>query len=253
MIQQDGYYYNQQLKTYVRQFMAIFTGLQVEIGRRDEEEPKLISVPIAYAMKDRVVAAILTENTQNKPLRLPTMSAYLRNMRIDPVRKVGIGAERRNTYTPVGGLVPNDTRVVHQRRPIPVTLDMELALYASNTDQHFQMLEQIIPYFESELQIQTSDALFDFKKIASVILTNMNIDTPAPIGTAGRYVHSTLTFEVQAWIDIPAEVRRDFINKIFVRVGAVSSGAMTSQEMIDDLDSQGIPYEKWFDGSDITV
>lgn len=253
MIKQDGYYYDHQLTTYVRQFMAIFTGLQVQVGKWQDQEERLISVPIAYGAKDRVVASIMAENTQNKPLRLPMLSAYVRNMRKDPSRMAGTGVQRRNTYTPVGGAVPDDTRVIHQRRAIPYVLDMELSIYVSNTDQHFQILENLLPIFDPELTIPTSDAIFDMKRLTSVILTSINFEQPYPSATNPRLIQSTLHFDLPIWIDTPAEVRKDFIEKVFVRIGAVSSGAVTHQQMIDDLDNQGLPYQLWADGSDVKL
>lgn len=252
-IRKDGYYYNQQLTTYIRQFMAIFTGLQVQVGKWNSENERLISVPIHYAAPDRVVASILGGNTQNKPLRVPQMSVYVRDIQRDLLRVAGTGTERRNTYTPVGGLVGPDTKVIHQRKPSPWILDVDLNLYASNSDQHFQMLEQILPLFDPLLMIQTSDAIFDMTRLTSVELKNTTIDSNYPIGVDKRIIQSTLTFSMPIWIDSPAEVRTDFVNKIFVRIGAIDSADMTSIEIIADLDSQGIQYELWEDGSNLKI
>ena len=50
------YYSNDQFKKYFIQFMAIFSGMQVEIGKNDRSsEPSLISVPIFHGARDRVV------------------------------------------------------------------------------------------------------------------------------------------------------------------------------------------------------
>ena len=69
-IQKEGFYYNGQLVRYINQFMAVFTGLQVQIGKRNDQEERLIPVDIHYAHMDRVVASILADNTQNKPLKI---------------------------------------------------------------------------------------------------------------------------------------------------------------------------------------
>lgn len=252
-IQRDGYYYDQQLKTYLLQFMAIFQGLQVQIGSRDGEEPALISVPIHYATPDRVTASILAGNTQNKMLRLPVMSAYLRNLSYDAGRANGQGTTRRNAYVPVGGLVPDDIRVVHQRKPLPVTLQVDLNLYASNTDQHFQMLEQILPLFEPQLMIQTTDALFDWTRISSVLFTGLTFDSNYPIGTERRITQSTLSFEIPGYIGTPVDVRRDFVNKIFLRIGTVGTAAASNEEMIAELDAAGFEYELVKDGTSIDL
>lgn len=242
-IQKEGFYYNGQLARYVNQFMAIFTGLQVLIGKRDDRDEKLVPVDVLYAHMDRVVASLLADNTQNKPLKLPIMSAYMSGMSISMNRARGVGIERRTTYTPVGGLVPDDMKVIHQRMPVPFTLTMDLHIYTSNTNQHFQILEQILPLFDPSLNIQTSDAPFDWTRLTQVELKDVSLDTNFPISTDRRIVQSKLSFEMPIEIDTPAEVRRDFVEQIYVRIGTVSQLADTNYEIIAELDAQDIPYE----------
>lgn len=251
--QRDGYFYNEQMKSYIRQFMAIFTGLQVQIGKWNTLDERLISVPVHYAHQDRVVASILAENVQNKPLRLPLMSVYMGDLQLNKDYMAGSGAQRRETYVPTGGLVPNDMRVIHQRRPTPYLLTLTLSLYASNTDQHFQMLEQILPYFTPTLQVQVSDSNFDWKRLSILELKQMQLDTNDPIGTDKRITKSNLTFEMPVWFDVPVEVRDDFVQKVFLRIGAVSTGDTTSYEIVADLDAQGIPYELVLDDTDLKI
>lgn len=239
----DGYYYDGQITRYINQFMAIFQGLQVQVGKWHDREPSLVPVEIRYGHPDRVVASILAENTQNKPIKLPAMSAYISGFSLDMGRARGTGQERRNTFTPVGGLVPDDMRVIHQRMPVPYKLSVDLHIYASNTDQHFQMLEQILPLFEPQLNIQTSDAVFDWTRLSSVFLTDISVDSNFPIGTERRIIQSKLTFEMPVEIATPADVRRDFIERIYLRVGVVATDSDTNYEIIADLDAQGIPYE----------
>lgn len=253
MIRDDAYYYNRQVVTYIRQFMAIFTGLQVQVGKSDNADERLISVPIAYGGKDRVVASILADNTQNKMIRLPTLAAYVRNLRRDMSRVAGTGMERRNVYTPVGGLVGEDTRVLYQRKPTPYVLEMELSIFVSNTDQHFQILEQILPIFDPLLTIQTSDAIFDWKRLTSVELTGITFEQPYPSMMDRRIIQSTITFDLPIWIEIPSDERKNIIEKILVRIGAVSNTAGSSSEIIAELDAQGLEYEVWADATDLKI
>lgn len=242
-IKREGYYYNGQLTRYINQFMSIFQGLHVQIGKWNDKDERLIIVPIHYANMDRVVAGVLTDNTQNKPLRLPIMSAYMSGMKIAMNRARGVGVNRREVFTPVGGLAPEDTRVIHQRMPVPHDLTMDLYIYTSNTDQHFQILEQILPLFDPSLNIQTSDSPFDWTRLTQVELDDISLDTNFPIGTDRRIIQSTLKFTMPIELDIPAEIRRDFIERIYMRIGAVSSDSVTNYEIIADLDGQQIPYD----------
>jgi hypothetical protein len=192
-------------------------------------------------------------NTQNKPLRLPLMSAYKRNLTLDMSRAKGTGGERRNAYTPVGGLVPDDSRVIYQRMPVPYNLEMELSLYCSNTDQEFQILEQILPLFDPTLVIQTSDAPMDWTRMTHVELTSMSNDNNYPVGSERRIIQKTFSFSIPIWIDIPADVRHNLVEKIFLRIGAISTEAMTNEDIIADLDSQGLEYDLVHDASDVEI
>jgi hypothetical protein len=243
-IKKDGYFYNKQIKTYILQFMAIFTGLQVMIGKLNTSNETLIDVPIHYGYKDRIVAAILADNTQNTPIRLPTMSAFVKDIQLSEKRFKGVGMERRTAYVPVGGLIPDDIKVVHQRMPVPYDLTMELAIYASNSDQMFQILEQLMPLFDPLLQIQLSDAPFDWTKITTVKLTNTAIENNYPIGIDRRIIQTTLTFEMPIYIETPADVHRDFIEQIYYRIGLIKSSDQITDDVLSEFDSQHLPYQQ---------
>lgn len=249
----EGFYYNEQLKRYLIQFMAIFGGMQVQVGWTDEKEPRLINVPVVNASKDRVVAAIKGENTQNKPMRLPAMSAYITNIELAPEKRKGVHNSRRNTFMPTGGLFPDDISVVEQRMPVPYNTNMELSIWASNQDQHYQILEQIMMLFNPTLQIQTSDEPFDWTKITTVELNGMQPEENLPSGTERRMIRSTLNFTVPVWISAPVDVHQRFIKDIFIRVGAVSTAAETSEDIVADLNSQGIPYNLVFSLDDVDL
>lgn len=252
MIKKDGYFYNSQISTYILQFMAIFQGLQVMLGKTDDRDEALISVPIHYAQHDRVVAAIMAGNTTNAPLRLPLMTAYMTGLSADPSPH-GLGMERRNAYVPMGGLVPNDITVVHQRMPLKCILEMELRMYASNIDQHFQMIEQVLPIFNPQLTIQTSDGVLDWTRLTSVERTGSTFIAYDEVGQRRQTIQSTHTFSMPIYIDTPAQVRKDFIEKIYLRIGAVSTAAEDNRAIISELDAQGIGYQLVKDSTDLNL
>src|SRR5690554_4769320 len=147
LIQKPVYYFNNQVRDYILQFMAIFAGLHVSIGKMDNREPALIPVHLTYGPKDRVVAHIMGEHTQNKPLRLPTMSAYMSSIEMAPERQKGVGVSRRETFMPAGCVFPDDIQTVEQLMPVPYNTTMDLSIYTSNRDEHLQILEQIMMFF----------------------------------------------------------------------------------------------------------
>lgn len=244
---EDVFFYDQQIKRYILQFMAIFSNLNVQFGAKDNREPGLVPVHLTYGPKDRVVAHIRGDNTQNKPLRLPAMAANLANIDLSPDRYKGKPTNRRQSYLESGGLLPDDIKVIDQRMPVPYNLNMELSVYTSNMDEHFQIMEQILVLFDPTLQVQTSEEGFDWTKIHTVELTGINNEMNYPVGPDRRIIQTTLTFITKVWFSVPAKIRTDFIKTIQMRVGAVNDLTKSSQEIINQLDGDGVDYTTLFD------
>lgn len=249
------FYYDKQVKNYILQFMAVFAGLRVLIGKNDRtsDEEKLISVPVIYGNRDRVVGWIKGEHTQNKPLRVPVMSANITNLEMAPELRKGIGTVRRNTYLPRGGAIPDDVEVIKQHMPVPYYLNATLDIWVSNSEQRYQILEQILTVFDPIVQIQKNDALFDWTKITTIELMDIGYDDNYPIMEGRRMLLNSLIFRFPIYLSAPANVKDDFIKDVYVRIGAVSQVAQTSEDIVADLDAQGIEYELWFDGDTITL
>lgn len=248
------YYYNAQIRKYMIQFMAVFAGLQVRIGKNTRsDEEKLIPVPIMHGNRDRVVGWIKGEQTQNKPLRLPMMSANIVKTDMAPELRKGVGTERRNSFLPRGGIVPDDITTVHQYMPVPYKLNADLSIWASNTEQRYQILEQILSVFDPYVQIQKTDAIFDWTKLTQVELLDITYEDNYPIGIDRRMMLTILNFSFPVYLSVPADLKTDFVKDIWVRIGAVDFASTTEEEIVADLDAQGIQYELWFDGDTVNL
>lgn len=251
----ESYYYDQQLLRYCIQFMAIFSNMRVKVGANATLPSRLIKVPILYGSRDRVVASIKADNTQNKPVRVPTMSAILRNIEMAPDLRKGIGQQRRKTVMPLGQEFPNGIQVVQQMMPVPYRAQFELGVYASNTDQHFQMMEQILMLFDPIVQIQIGDDPFDWTIISTVELKGVNWEENFPASTDNRVIQSTLSFEVPIYLSPPAQFKKNYIADIKVRLGVVAQTVdlNNSFQVIEALNDQGVAYEDVFTLADIDI
>jgi hypothetical protein len=243
------FYYDNQLKRYVNQFCAIFQQMQVQVGKNGtRSEPGLIDVPIIIGPLDRVAAAAATGHTQNRPIRIPMMSAHLSQYQLARDRMKGTGVIARDVYVPIGGTLQDDGRVVYQRQAVPYDLTMELYIYTSNKDQQFQILEQIFVLFDPSLQIQTSDGPFDRAKIVTVELTDIGNEENFPPGTEAGNIVVRLTFKIDAYIEIPADVKQNLVKQIILRVSAVNdphigtiySDGANNNQIGDIYDVEGI-------------
>jgi len=232
-----NYYYNGQLKKSIIAFANIFTGLTVQTGDSTCGVSS-VDVPIRYGSTDRVVAAISGDNTQNKPHSLPIMACYMSGLELAPDRQHGTNQVDRRTYMDQGGIFPDDVKAIRRVMPIPYNMSMELSLYTSNTDQLYQVLEQILILFDYDMQIQFNDAVFDWTKISKVTLASINNEENYPSAAERRVIVWSLNFEVAIWLSPPYEVRQDIIKSIKLRMGDMD------QMTLDEIDQSGelVPF-----------
>ena len=237
------YYFNNQLKKFIIGFSNIFTGMQVfggfdNSGIQGTDNKIMMKVPIRYGSTDRVTAAMASSNTQNKLHTIPMMSCYMTNLELAPDRLHGVNQIDRRTYLEQGGIFPNDVKSVTRVMAIPYNMSMELAVYASNTDQLFQILEQILILFDYDLQLQFNDAAFDWTKISKIFLRSMQNEENYPMGTERRMIIWTLQFEMPIWISPPIEIRNDLIQNIQIRIGDLDT--LTLDEI--DINGEVVPF-----------
>ena len=234
-----SYYYNRQTKKYILGFANVFAGLQVQTGKDVLGNITTIEVPIRYGSSDRVTAAIAAGNTQNKIHTLPIMSCYLRELTLAPDRLHGVNMVDRRSYLEQGGVFPDDIKSIHRVMAIPYNMQMELSIYTSNTDQMFQILEQILMLFDYDMQLQFNDAPFDWTKISKLTLTGLNNEENYPAGADQRMIIWTLNFEMPIWISPPVEIRNKLIAQIKLRIGDMNG------LNLNELDESGelIPFD----------
>lgn len=227
------YYYNQQLKKFIVGFANIFTGLTVRTGLDGCGQISEIEVPIIYGSRDRVVSAIGASNTQNKQYTLPMLACYQTGLEMDPTRMKGVNQSERRTYLEQGGVFPDDVKAIKRVMPVPYNMQMELAIHASNTDQLYQILEQILIMFDYDLQLEFNDSTFDWSRITSLFLIGINNEENYPVGIDRRMLIWTLTFNLPIWLSPPVEVRNEIIRTIMLRYGSLGDFKL------DEIDENG--------------
>jgi hypothetical protein len=228
-----NYYYEGQIRQYLLQFVSIFHGLKVQTGIGECDLPEFISVPIVVGNKDRVVAALMAGNTHNRSFSLPTMSAYLTGIQPADARRRAPGMVDQRVTMKTGGVFPADLTTVKRVMPVPYDVTIELSIYASNTMQMHQILEQLLVLFNPDLQIQKSDGPFDWTKLTNVTLTEIGNDENYPSGTERRMIVWTLGFSMPIWLGIPMGVKDDLVRKVIVQIADLASME------VDEVDAEG--------------
>jgi hypothetical protein len=225
------YFYSEQLRSYILQFCNIFNGLKVMTGKGECDEAQYISVPCVVGNKDRVVAAIMSGNTQNRVFSVPIMSAYMTSIELAPERRKTPSYVDQRVAMKAGGVFPEDLTTIKRAMPVPYNMRMELSIYASNTQQLHQIIEQLLVLFNPDLQIQKNDSEWDWTTLTRVELVDIANEENYPSSTDRRYLVWTLSFEVPIWLSIPMGVRDDMVRKIIVSIGINDGGI---QEISDN-------------------
>lgn len=232
------YWYDEQLRRYLLQFMRIFGGFQVKEGKRDGVE-YYNKVPVRYADMNRMVAHILKKGSENMVNSTPFISCSISSLLIardraaDPllVDKVQI-AERQydndaGEYVGQDGETkfPGNLYTTDRYMPVPYNLTMNIDIWSGNTDQKLQLLEQILILFNPSLVLQSSTNPLDWTSLFEVELTDIQWSNRSmPAGVDETIDIATLTFTLPIWLNPPAKVKRQkIINTIVTNITDTSS------------------------------
>lgn len=239
-----SYHYAGEFKKYIGQFLRIFTGLQVQDGvdRNNDGVLDFRPVNVVYGNMDRVIEKLLQNNATFTNQKIPLISAYFSGVkRADeyaiPKHHVE-GVTYLNTAT---GNYQTATRMAGT----PYVMSMDLYLYASNTDQLFQMLEQILLWFNPTINFQTSSSVLDPNYITRCTLTGIQDQSNYPMGTERRIITQVLNFEFVAWLNYPYQDASGMIADIFANIHDASAAVgdlesltqpITPSATVDSLD-----------------
>jgi hypothetical protein len=216
------FFYDQQIRRYLIQFARMFSGFSVEFGRNQANVPgsgdTLYRVPVRYGDSSRQVQTILQENSANNMPATPLMTFYITGLDFDRPRmqnptyvdnksiRQRTYDQTTNTYEQTQGNAFNVERIM----PAPYKLSITLDIWTSNTNQKFQLCEQILPLFNPALEIQSTENFLDWTSLSVVELESVswssrtvgpgNTDTPIDI--------ASLKFVLPVWLSLPAKVKK---------------------------------------------
>jgi len=237
------YFYDGQFRHYMLQVIRVFSGFQHEIGRDANNNPILKTVPCNWAPQDKLVAAILKNNSENTILSTPNMSVHIRDIEMAPERRQNtnhvstLGVHEReidrinNRYTSERGA----SYTVERFMPVPFNMTVQLDIWTSNLMQKFELLEQILVLFNPALDIQTNTNALDWTALTWMELTNIvQSSRTIPIGTDLTMDIASLTFKVPIWINPPAKVKNyRAVEQIVTNISALNEELIEENADID--------------------
>lgn len=219
----SDYFYDGQIRRYVTQFIRVMSNFSYKDGKGN-----LIQIPVRYGDLSRQAAQILKKGSENVLSSAPFIACYIKDFRYDRTRlqdptfvsKVNI---RERDVDADGNLLNTQggNYTVERIMPSPYKITFAADVWTMNSDQKFQIVEQIAYIFNPALDLQTTDNYIDWTSLNMLTLTDQGqwSTRTVPQGLDENLEIASLVFEAPVWITPPAKVKQmNVITKIITNV-----------------------------------
>ena len=258
----SSYFYSGQIRRFLQQFIRVMSNFEVSLGRSSTGTRTLMRVPVYYGDSSRQVASILQQNSENNLNSVPAMSVYVSAFTYDRARvqepyfvsKMQIREraydEQQSEYTEYQG----DLLTVERLMPVPYLLTLKLDIWTSNTDQKFQLLEQMAVLFNPSMELQSTDSYVDWTSLSYITLTDSVFSSRSvPVGTEEPIDVAQLTFELPIWISPPARVKKQGVIQKIIASVYDPVGSIDHEEESFDIAASLFATKKIFTPIDLNV
>ena len=245
------FWYDQQIRRYLLQFVRIFNGFQIQSGQKNaggSASQTYRTVPMRYADMSRMVAHILRGNTENALNSTPFMTCHVANLNVARERRhdpklVSAQQVQERKYDAINDQYTaelGNTYTVERYMPVPYDLTINVDVWCSNTEQKLQLLEQILTLFNPTIEIQSNTNPLDWTNITVVELIDIQWSSRSvPQGVDSQLDIATLIFQVPIWINPPAKVKKQsIIHGIINRIHLDESGELEYDKDMQDFFDQ---------------
>ena len=239
------FFYDEQIRRFLLQFARMFSNFQVEYGKDAEGNPTLIRVPVRYGDSTRQAQTVLQNNSASSMPSTPLITFYITALDYDRARLqepyfVSKTQVRQRTYDPDTEsyeTTQGNAFTIERLMPVPYTLTLNADIWTSNTNQKFQLFEQISTLFNPALEIQSTESYLDWTSLSVVELDAVRWSSRTiPIGTEDPIDIMTMTFTIPIWITSPAKIKKlGVVEKIIASIYDAKGDAVNAIQNSDLL------------------
>lgn len=211
------FFYDAQIRRFLLQFTRIFSNFQVEYGRTDSNDAALMRVPVRYGDWTRQAQTALQENSASSLPSTPLMTYYISDLSYDRPRiqepyfvsQMQVRQRYYDSDTATYETTQGNAFTIERLMPVPYKMTVKLDIWTSNTNQKWQLFEQIATLFNPALEIQSTDNFIDWTSLSVVELDSLNYTSRTiPVGTENPIDIMTFSFSIPIWISSPAKVKK---------------------------------------------
>ncbi|MAI03631.1 MAG: hypothetical protein CMQ75_03805 [Gammaproteobacteria bacterium] len=237
------FFYDKQFRRYIQQFIRLFSNFEIEIDRETETYR---TVPARYGDSSRMVSHILKQNSENVINSAPFISCWIQSLDLNPdarkspyeTHKVQVHEKKFNYATNTYDDEIGDSYQIEKHMPVPYDLTMQVDIWTSNTEQKFQLLEQILTLYNPSVNLISSSNPFDWTRLSYVELVGTQwTNRSVPTGVEDTIDITTLTFKSTIHLSVPSKVtKQTLIHTIISKiVTAKDSTEMTTFRSDGDI------------------
>ncbi|ADB81663.1 gp15 tail sheath stabilizer and completion protein [Enterobacter phage CC31] len=224
----------------------LFSNIQVQRVREDIGKT-YIRVPITYASKEHFMMKLnkwTSVNNEDGPAKvetiLPRINLHLVDMMYNPTYKTG-QLNRSAMSNP-----NSKTGTISQYNPTPIKMIFELGIFTRHQDDMFQIVEQIMPYFQPHFNT-TMTELFEneitFERDIRITFQSISIDEQIEgEKQSRRRLEWAIMFEVNGWLYPPAFDLSGEIRTIYLDFHA-NSRELVNEGVFESVDSEVDPRD----------
>lgn len=246
-----GQFYNSSLRSYVLMMGDLFS--HVKVIRQRGDNTYIQAVPITYGSKERFMIKLNNKinsiNNADGPAKvetiLPRINLHLVDLVYNSQYKTST-LNRRISQQKTG------TGTVSQYSPTPVKMMFELGIYTRHQDDMFQIVEQIMPYFQPHFNTKLTELIdndISFERDVRVTFQSISMDEQVETDNlTRRRLEWTIIFEVNGWIYPPSSDIKGQIRTVYLDFFSTSKdlNSVGNFESVDsEVSPRDIPINEW--------
>jgi hypothetical protein len=125
------------------------------------------------------------------------------------VSKINVRQRTYDSETDTYETSQGNAFTVERLMPVPYKLTISCDFWTSNTNQKFQLFEQVATLFNPALEVQSTDSYIDWTSLSVVELESTTWSSRSiPVGTDDPIDIMTMRFTLPIWISSPAKVKK---------------------------------------------
>lgn len=238
-----GYFYNSSFRRYATLLGDLFSNIKVR--RQYSTGTKFIRVPITNASKEHFMMKLnkwTSINSKEEVAKVDTILPRINLHMVDFMYNGQYKTSIMNKTIMQKGL----SSAVSQYNPSPVKMVFELGIFTRYEDDMFQIVEQIMPYFQPHFNttmIEQYGNDIPFERDIKVVLQSASMDEQIEgENISRRRLEWTLIFEVNGWMYPPVDNIEGEIRTTYIDFHA-NSRTLSNEGVFESVDNEVSPRD----------